>query len=295
MAVNSVSGPETPLSLHQLEAQQEEEEIEDTLSGTEDNEPEVVKVVLTPSEAIRASKTQGASTLEPQRVKRLALISSEDLKTPTIAVPTIAVAAGSLAVWGSVLYWGAHKKKFSPVMTFPFMTAAIFASFTPVHDGTHSSIAKGKYKKVVNNLVGYLSGIPLYLPFGAYRQLHLLHHRYTNQPGDPDKWDAEGPMVLRCFKWFFPDFFWIKMVLSGKIPNPKFGHAALFYLLIFLASLKMHRRGMDVIKYWLIPQRAVRLFCPRFLSETLPLLIIGAHCILSSPSTSFTSFRLTGC
>ncbi|KAG0054717.1 hypothetical protein BGZ83_010612 [Gryganskiella cystojenkinii] len=258
MAVDLESRPESPLSLHQKETlADEEEDIEDTLSGVEDEvDLEAVKVVLTPSEAIRASKTQGASTTEPHRVKRLALISSEDLKTPTIAVPTIAVAAGSLATWGSVLYWGAYKKKFSPLVTFPVMTAAIFASFTPVHDGTHSSIAKGKYKKVVNNLIGYLSGIPLYLPFGTYRQLHLLHHRYTNQPGDPDKWDAEGPMVVRFVKWFFPDFFWMKMVLMGKIPNPKMYHAALFYLAVLGSSLKMHRRGMDIIKYWLIPQRA---------------------------------------
>jgi len=254
MAVDKETYSESQLTLQVEVESQEEEEIEDTLSGEED-EPDEAKVILTPTEAIQASKTQGALT--STRVKRLALISSEDLKTPTIAVPTIAVAASSLAVWSSILYWGAYKKKFSPLLSFPIMTAAIFASFTPVHDGTHSSIAKGKYKVPVNNLVGYLSGVPLYLPFGTYRQLHLLHHRHTNTEGDPDKWDAEGPMVVRFIKWFFPDVFWQKAVLTGKVPNSKMHHAMVFYAVMFLMTRKMHKIGMDVIKYWLIPQRAV--------------------------------------
>jgi fatty acid desaturase len=258
MAVDQESRPVTPLSLRaEVEAEEEEEEVEDTLSDGEEEPDQPVKVVLTSSEAIQASKTQGAST-STRRVKRLALISSEDLKTPTIAIPTIGVAAGSLAVWASVLYWGAYKKKVSSLVTFPIMTSAIFAAFTPVHDGTHSSIAKGKYKKPVNNLVGYLSGIPLYLPFGTYRQLHLMHHRYTNREGDPDKWDAEGPMVARFFKWFVPDLFWYKAVLTGKIPKAKMHHAIVFYAAVFWMTMKMHQRGMDVIKYWIIPQRAVK-------------------------------------
>ncbi|KAF9353776.1 hypothetical protein BGX26_008446 [Mortierella sp. AD094] len=202
------------------------------------------------------SPTLAAKEVAPTKVKRLALISSEDLKTPTIAIPTIAVAAGSLAVWGSILYYGAHKRKVSSILTFPIMTAACFAAFTPVHDGTHSSIAKGPYKKVINNLVGNLSGIPLNLPFGVYRQLHLLHHRYTNTEKDPDIWDSQGNMVFRAFKWFFPDYFWIKAVISGEVKDAKIIQASLYYLGMILMMKKMNDKGMAFVKYWLIPQRA---------------------------------------
>lgn len=162
-------------------AQIVEEDVEDTLSDTEDSAEVATStttatngtggMLLSPTKAANQATTTTATgePVPPTRVKRLALISSEDLKTPTIAIPTIAVAAGSVGVWASILYYGAYKKKFSPLVSFPFMTAAIFASFTPVHDGTHSSIAKGKYKIPVNNLVGYLSGVPLTLPFGSYR------------------------------------------------------------------------------------------------------------------------------
>ncbi|KAI1312630.1 hypothetical protein EDD11_002902 [Mortierella claussenii] len=207
--------------------------------------------------ATTATEAEAIGSKAPAKVKRLSLITSEDLKTPTIAVPTIAVAAVSLVVWGSVLYFGAYKKRISSIWTFPIMTAACFASFTPVHDGTHSSIAKGVYKKPINNLVGYLSGIPLNLPFGIYRQLHLMHHRYTNTERDPDIWDSQGPMVLRFFKWFFPDVFWFKTVLtSGLVKDAKVLDAALFYLSMFWMTKKMSDQGMAFVKYWLIPQRA---------------------------------------
>ncbi|KAG0039005.1 hypothetical protein BGZ82_010011 [Podila clonocystis] len=246
------------------------EEVEDTLSDSEDyivdspshistssSAPEIKNIILSPSKAASSSSSSSSATGTPKKVKRLALISSEELRTPTIAVPTIAVAAGSLLVWGSVLYAGAHKRWVSPVLTFPIMTAACFASFTPVHDATHSSVAKGVYKKPVNNLVGYLSGLPLILPFGVYRQLHLLHHRYTNTDKDPDVWDSRGPMVVRFIKWFFPDFFWLKSVLSGQVPNARLGESALYYMGIMFIMRQFHKRGMGFVKYWLIPQRAM--------------------------------------
>jgi hypothetical protein len=170
------------VTAEQYVAQVGEEDVEDTLSDTENSAEATAStttttingtegVLLSPTKAANQATTTTATgeAVPPTRVKRLALISSEDLKTPTVAIPTIAVAVGSVSVWASILYYGAYKKKFSPLVSFPVMTAAIFASFTPVHDGTHSSIAKGKYKVPVNNVVGYFSGIPLILPFGSYR------------------------------------------------------------------------------------------------------------------------------
>ncbi|KAG0296647.1 hypothetical protein BGZ96_008946 [Linnemannia gamsii] len=249
-------------------AQIVEEDVEDTLSDTEDSAEAATStttttngtggVLLSPAKAAnQATNTTAAGEAAPStRVKRLALISSEDLKTPTIAIPTIAVAAGSVGAWASIMYYGAYKKKFSPLVSFPFMTAAIFASFTPVHDGTHSSIAKGKYKIPVNNLVGYISGVPLTLPFGSYRQLHLLHHRHVNTDADPDIWDSQGPMVVRAIKWFFPDFFWIRQILTKKVKNGKILDASIFYLSILWIFKKMSDKNMSFVKYWLLPQRA---------------------------------------
>ncbi|KAG0311128.1 hypothetical protein BGZ97_012067 [Linnemannia gamsii] len=257
------------VTAEQYVAQVGEEDVEDTLSDTENSAEATASttttttngtegVLLSPTKAANQATTTTATeeAVPPTRVKRLALISSEDLKTPTVAIPTIAVAVGSVSVWASILYYGAYKKKFSPLVSFPVMTAAIFASFTPVHDGTHSSIAKGKYKVPVNNLVGYFSGIPLILPFGSYRQLHLLHHRHVNTDADPDIWDSQGPMVVRAIKWFFPDFFWIKQVATKKVKNGKILDATIFYMSILWLIKKMNDKNMAFVKYWLLPQRA---------------------------------------
>ncbi|KAF9975163.1 hypothetical protein BGZ73_001271 [Actinomortierella ambigua] len=190
------------------------------------------------------------------RVKRLSLLTPDDLRTPLVAWPTIAVSAGSLAVWASVLYYGAHKRMIPAWLSFPVMTAAIFASFTPVHDATHYSVAKGKFKVVVNELIGTLSGIPLMLPFGAYRQLHLQHHRYVNIPDkDPDHWDATGPNILRPFKWFFPDVFWVKDAMMGRVKQPQVFQGLVFYAFFFAALRKMHQKDMAYVKYWLAPMK----------------------------------------
>ncbi|KAF9196327.1 hypothetical protein BGZ49_002839 [Haplosporangium sp. Z 27] len=201
--------------------------------------------LLSPTEAVDAAP----------KVKRLSLISSEDLKTPTIAIPTIAVAVGSLAIWGSILYFGAYKNQFSPIMSFPFMTAACFASFTPVHDGTHYSIAKGHHKKLINHLVGYLSGIPLSLPFGIYRQMHLLHHKHTNTEKDPDVWGLTGPQWLRSLKWLFSDYFTVKSLVQGEVKNAKTFETVLYYIVTILAIQWMDNKGVDTLRYWIIPQR----------------------------------------
>ncbi|KAG0225878.1 hypothetical protein BGW41_004476 [Actinomortierella wolfii] len=209
------------------------------------------EVVTSPT---KAAKVVGGSDL---KVKRLSLLTSDDLRTPLIAWPTVAVSASSLAVWSSILYFGAYKRKFPAWVSFPFMTAAIFAAFTPVHDATHYSVAKGPCKAFVNELVGTLSGIPLMLPFGAYRQLHLLHHRFVNDPErDPDHWDATGPNILRPFKWFFPDVFWVKDALTGKVKRPQVLEGLFFYVVFFAALRKMHQKDMAYVKYWLAPMKA---------------------------------------
>ncbi|KAG0054719.1 hypothetical protein BGZ83_010614 [Gryganskiella cystojenkinii] len=201
--------------------------------------------------------TSISSTKKRTRVKRLALISSEDLKTPTVALPTLALSVVSTSIWGSILYWGAYKKKFSSVLSFPLMTFALFASFTPVHDALHYSVVtRGPYKKFLNNLIGYTASIPVIIPFQALRQLHMLHHRHTSQEGDPDTWTAEGPMIVRFFKWAIPDYFWIKTAMSGAVPNPKLRRSVIYYLVILTAIVKLQRRGVDLFKYWIIPLRA---------------------------------------
>ena len=65
-------------------------------------------------------------------------------------------------------------------------------------------------------------------------------------------------MVIRAIKWFFPDFFWIRQILQKKVKNGKILDASLFYLSTIWFMKKMNDKNMAFVKYWLIPQRAVR-------------------------------------
>lgn len=53
------------------------------------------------------------------------------------------------------------------------------------HDCVHGTVAA---RRRVNTVVGHLVTLPVGLPFGTYRQFHLLHHADTVGPHDP-----EGP------------------------------------------------------------------------------------------------------
>ncbi|KAG9327335.1 hypothetical protein KVV02_007111 [Mortierella alpina] len=192
------------------------------------------------------------------KVKRLVLITAEDLRTPTIALPTIAVAAGSLAAWASVLYYGAYKRKVSSLWTFPVMTAACFASFTPAHDAAHSSIAKGAYKTPIHQFVGILSGVPLFLPFHGFRHEHLLHHKHTGTDKDPDMVVLQGSTMTRFFVWLLPEFFMLQDP-KALAKRPKAVESVMFHLIVLCLMKMMCNRGvskMALMKYWALPSRA---------------------------------------
>ncbi|KAF9285857.1 hypothetical protein BGZ68_003518 [Mortierella alpina] len=192
------------------------------------------------------------------KVKRLVLITPEDLKTPTIALPTIAVAAGSLTAWASVLYYGAYKGKVSSLWTFPAMTAACFASFTPAHDAMHSSIAKGIYKTPINHLIGIVSGVPLFLPFHAFQHEHLLHHKHTGTDKDPDIVLLQGSVLRRFFVWLLPELLMLRKP-TALIKRPKALESVIFHLVVLYLMKMMCNRGMSktaLMKYWILPSRA---------------------------------------
>lgn len=53
------------------------------------------------------------------------------------------------------------------------------------HDCVHGTLVGPRW---INTVVGHLVTMPVLLPFGTYRQFHLLHHADTVGPNDP-----EGP------------------------------------------------------------------------------------------------------
>jgi len=66
--------------------------------------------------------------------------------------------------------------------------------YLPSHEAQHSNIAApGARLRWLNELVGYVSTVPLVLPFKLARLTHMEHHSHTNDPAlDPD-YGAKAP------------------------------------------------------------------------------------------------------
>ena len=70
----------------------------------------------------------------------------------------------------------------------PIATVNVILCYLPSHEAQHSNFGRpGDRLWWLNELIGYLSTIPLVLPFKIARLTHLEHHRHTNDPDlDPD-------------------------------------------------------------------------------------------------------------
>ena len=101
--------------------------------------------------------------------------------------------------------------------TLPLWAGFIIATFNvalcylPSHEAQHSNYAAaGKPLRWLNELIGYVSTVPLVLPFKVARYTHMLHHTYTNDPvRDPD-YEVIAPTwwqaILKSFERMQPRF-----------------------------------------------------------------------------------------
>jgi fatty acid desaturase len=115
------------------------------------------------------------------------------LVSPVFAWPTIVVLAVAWAAWAAGLY-AIATGALPAALAVALSTLGAYVAFTPLHEAIHGTVAR---RRIANELVGRLSAVLLLGPFGAVRQVHLQHHRHTNDPvRDPDHWSGLGPAWL---------------------------------------------------------------------------------------------------
>ena len=69
--------------------------------------------------------------------------------------------------------------------------ALLNCSFTVWHEAVHGTIAT---RRGLNDAIGYVAAWLAMIPFFMIREIHWLHHRFTNDPTrDPDYWFIDGP------------------------------------------------------------------------------------------------------
>ncbi|MBV9332088.1 MAG: fatty acid desaturase [Alphaproteobacteria bacterium] len=94
---------------------------------------------------------------------------------------------GNLACW--LALWPLVLSGLLPLWAaFPIAVVNMSLAYLPSHEAQHSNFARpGERLRWLNELIGYVSTIPLMLPFKVARITHMEHHRHTNDPVlDPD-------------------------------------------------------------------------------------------------------------
>eukprot|EP00931_Biecheleriopsis_adriatica_P047820 TRINITY_DN275_c0_g2_i2.p1 TRINITY_DN275_c0_g2~~TRINITY_DN275_c0_g2_i2.p1 ORF type:complete len:316 (-),score=34.30 TRINITY_DN275_c0_g2_i2:59-1006(-) len=182
------------------------------------------------------------------------------LHQPTIAWPTVILAIVSIALWLGAAYAGIVWS--APLwMTFPLSTLSTYLAFTPMHDATHSSVARRPYRWV-NESIGWLCSVPLLAaPHSIFRWLHLRHHKFTNDPDlDPDYVRPhEGCLVLVLLPVDMASAIcnWIGTIrrYGDSMDESTRTSAAVFFgvELAFASFAIQYGYGVCLLLYWVLP------------------------------------------
>jgi fatty acid desaturase len=175
-------------------------------SQNEKGDQQSLKLDLQQSETIMEDTTGDSTTVDPTK-KELPVATKEQLRRPPIAYPTILLLVVAYSLYFSSLYLYIYQE--APWMLCTFAsTIATYWSFTVLHDSVHIAIAPRI--RWVNELCGYLAGLPFFAPLPFFRYIHLNHHRYAgDEELDPDAYAGRGPMVLLPFRWATNLYFYI--------------------------------------------------------------------------------------
>lgn len=144
-----------------------------------------------------------------------------------IAWPTIFLFLSCTGLWITNLYM-TYNDLISLPLGLIFGAVLGYMNFTPMHDAAHGSLFSKKFKgsKILEEVVGHISAITLFVPYPAFKILHLQHHSFTNiKEKDPDFWVASqnlAVVILKAFSikasYYFFVFFKPSKALEKKRP-----------------------------------------------------------------------------
>jgi beta-carotene hydroxylase len=136
---------------------------------------------------------------------------------PTVIMTASALAAAAASSAAALMGW------------WPYWAAMLFNAymflmlFMGVHEALHRGIS-GDDKRYLwlNDLVGWVCGMVTLIPYRGYDVMHMVHHRYTNDPDrDPDYWCKSNSPILLVARFFTltPHYVW-KMTDLGFHKQP---------------------------------------------------------------------------
>lgn len=116
-----------------------------------------------------------------------------------------------------------------PLIRFPLQGVGIFLCglsffvfFLEAHEGMHSVLFKNK---LLNDLVSFVFCLPLFMSLTGAVILHLRHHRYLGERGDPDEYRFYAKTRLGLWLLYYGRVFIAPLVYIFLIPVLGYHHS----------------------------------------------------------------------
>jgi len=167
--------------------------------------------------------THGRASSASETVVIHRRVSDTGLTLPKIAIPTVLIWFGSLALWlAATAVVLSDLSRWWVLVTIPAHAAVTYAMFTVLHDSIHHAVGRPRR---VSELFGRLS-MPFVALWGTYpvmRYIHFGHHRNTNEHprSDPDAWAHAGPYWQLPFRWLTVDAWYVRFFLPRVRHRPR--------------------------------------------------------------------------
>lgn len=213
----------------------------------------------------------GRQFRKPANVDRLARERVNRLfKVPRFAWVTIVLVMALTAMWG-IGFVGAVLGVIPTWLALTLCIPAAYAAFTGMHDASHMALGKDHRLSVV---AGEICATILLVRFQAFRQLHLRHHRFTNEPSkDPDGWTGVGPRWQLPFRWATTDINYYREYdpenLEIETWQDWLSRVSAVVLVSVLALLLLMGGWRELLLLWVLPAR-VSLFCAAYIADFVP-------------------------
>lgn len=161
---------------------------------------------------------------------------------------------------------------------FIIATLNVTLCYLPSHEAQHSNYAAAtKPLRWLNELIGYVSTIPLVLPFKLARYTHLRHHTYTNDPvKDPDypvnapNWRAAMWKTIQRSQPGFPNSYGEVIAENANDPLAvRAGTEAIIQTLAYwaiLAGLCVSGYALEAVLLWWLPKNIGQIYISLLLS-----------------------------
>lgn len=192
--------------------------------------------------------------LDPARKQRF----QELTRTPALSWPTfwmwvvvtvVYVGSDALAVLGHIPLWAGM-----------IVNSVIgYLAFSVVHDSVHRTISTNTR---LNDFIGQcavLLGTP-YVNLKLFRWGHILHHRFTSGPKDPDI-VLHGPAWTLPFRWMAIDALYLVHALrhGDRVSRPFLISSMWMAVAAFstMGVLIWMGYGLHILMLWFIPSRVI--------------------------------------